>query len=115
MQYPNEITFENLILPIIPDGSQVLIHIHSTNLNNNVPTETSHVPSAWPDHGGGDRIMVVAPPPTSTNSLATVCGRGTTGLQARVILDGHIDGILLDILLGYWWIVDINGYGWDIN
>jgi len=59
--------------------------------------------------------MVVAPPPTSTNSLATVCGRGTTGLQARVILDGHIDGILL----GYYWdiigIVDINGYGCDIN
>lgn len=32
----------------------------------------------------GDRIMVVAPPPTSTNSLATVCGRGTTGLQVEV-------------------------------
>ena len=30
---------------------------------------------------GADRLMVVAPPPTASNSLATVCGRGTTGLQ----------------------------------
>ena len=31
--------------------------------------------------------MVVAPPPTASNSLATVCGRGTTGLQ--VTIDGN--------------------------
>lgn len=31
-----------------------------------------------------DRLMVVAPPPTASNSLATVCGRGTTGLQVSV-------------------------------
>eukprot|EP00913_Durusdinium_trenchii_P031200 g29215.t1 len=31
-----------------------------------------------------DRVMIVAPPPTSTNSLATVCGRGTSGLQVQL-------------------------------
>ena len=28
--------------------------------------------------------MIVAPPPTSTNSLATICGRGTNGLQVTL-------------------------------
>ncbi|CAE7653670.1 unnamed protein product [Symbiodinium pilosum] len=31
-----------------------------------------------------DQILIVAPPPTATNSLATICGRGTTGMQVRV-------------------------------
>eukprot|EP00439_Symbiodinium_sp_Y106_P039633 s635_g4.t2 len=31
-----------------------------------------------------DQILIVAPPPTATNSLATICGRGTSGLQVRI-------------------------------
>ncbi|CAJ1388708.1 unnamed protein product [Effrenium voratum] len=31
-----------------------------------------------------DRLLIVAPPPTSTNSLAAMCGRGTTGLQVQL-------------------------------
>lgn len=39
---------------------------------------------------GEDRVMIVAPPPTSTNSLATVCGRGTSGLQAGAFEEENV-------------------------